>query len=61
MLQQRRKGAVLNLVSEENFPIEYFQVNNEQLQNPEYNPNKAQVGVYFENLQNENSDRVFSI
>lgn len=53
------KGAVLNLVSEENFPIEYFQVDNEQLQNPEYNPNKAQVGVYFENLQNENSDRVF--
>lgn len=53
------KGTVLNLVSEENFPIEYFRLNNEQLQNPEYNPNRAQVGVYFENLDNENRDRVF--
>lgn len=54
------KGAVLNLVSEENFPIEYFRINNEQLGNPEYNPNRAQVGVYFEPVENSTSDnRVF--
>lgn len=53
------KGTVLNLVSEENFPIEYFRINSEQLNNAEYNPNRAQVGVYFENLDNENNNRVF--
>lgn len=53
------KGTVLNLVSGENFPIEYFQINSEQLNNTEYNPNRAQVGVYFESLDNDNNNRVF--
>ena len=53
------KGTVLILVSGENFPIEYFQINSEQLNNTEYNPNRAQVGVYFESLDNDNNNRVF--
>ena len=30
-----------------------------RLNNTEYNPNRAQVGVYFESLDNDNNNRVF--
>lgn len=53
------KGTVLNLVSEENFPIEYFQISNGSINSPEYNPNRAQVGVYFEQIGENNQERVF--
>lgn len=53
------KGTVLNLVSKGEFPTEYFRIDDEQVQNPEYNPNRAQVSVYFDNLGDENRNRVF--
>ncbi|NQY21440.1 MAG: hypothetical protein HRT40_09050 [Campylobacteraceae bacterium] len=53
------KGTVLNLVSKDNFPTEFFQINENMLNDDNYNPNRAQVGVYFENLNNVNRDRVF--
>lgn len=53
------KGTVLNLVSKDDFPVEFFQINENMLNDDEYNPNRAKVGVYFEDLDNENRDRAF--
>lgn len=53
------KGTVVNLVGNASFPKDLFKIDQTQLGNPEYNPNLAQAGVYFENLDNENNDRVF--
>ena len=53
------KGTVLNLVSKDKFPIEFFKINENILHDEEYNPNRAQVGVYFQDSSDGNRDRVF--
>ncbi len=52
-------GIIVNLVSNEIFPIELFQINVDLENSEDYNPNKAYAGVYFDTLDNQQRDNVF--
>lgn len=52
-------GIIVNLVSNDSFPEELFQINTNLENSEDYNPNRAYAGVYFETLDNEQRDKVF--
>lgn len=52
-------GIIVNLVSNDSFPEELFQINTNLENSEDYNPNIAYAGVYFETLDNEQRDKVF--
>lgn len=52
-------GIIVNLVSNDSFPEELFQINTNLENSEDYNPNRAYAGVYFETLDNERRDKVF--
>lgn len=52
-------GIIVNLVSNDTFPIELFQINSNSENSQDYNPNKAFAGVYFDTLDNQQRDKVF--
>lgn len=52
-------GIIVNLVSNDSFPEELFQISPDLENSQDYNPNRAYAGVYFEVLDNEQRDKVF--
>ncbi|MDD2367875.1 MAG: hypothetical protein PHQ90_01155 [Sulfuricurvum sp.] len=52
-------GIIVNLVSNDSFPKELFQINADLENTQDYNPNRSYAGVYFETLDNERRDKVF--
>lgn len=52
-------GIIVNLVSNDSFPEELFQISPDLENSQDYNPNRAFAGVYFETIDNERRDKVF--